>query len=269
MATRRFKDVQCVAALGFDVDGVTMWGVDNPKFARLPSLMSMGEYGPATAVPRILKLLDDYDIKASFYIPGYVIDTHEDMVKEISSRGHEIGHHGYMHETPAKLDQETELDILERGIACIERVTGRKPLGYRSPEWEVSENTLSLVASHGFTYDSSLMDKDVPYVVETDAGPLMELPVQWLLDDFPYFGYSPPAGVMAPITSPDNVFNVWSSEFEGAYHYTQCFVLTMHPQIIGHPGRLLMLERLIKHIRSFPGTAFMRNIDLVEYWMDK
>ena len=113
--------------LSFDVDGVSGALNQNPDSARLPSFMSAREYGPSVGAPRILDLLDKYDIKASFYIPGYVAETHEELVLDIQRRGHEIGHHGYMHEPPATLTRDQEAAVLDRGSAILERITGEKP----------------------------------------------------------------------------------------------------------------------------------------------
>lgn len=259
-------DIRCVAMLTFDVDGASSWLRRNPEFARHPSLMSMAEYGPRVALPRILDLLDAYGIKASFYIPGYTAENHPDMVREVVRRGHEVAHHGYLHEPPATLSPQEEAEVLERGIAILEGITGQRPRGYRSPSWELSESSLELLASHGFLYDSSLMGDDAPYIVETSRGSLVEIPVHWLLDDAPLFTFAPVAGIRGPMKSPDEVYASWAAEFEGLYRYGRAFVLTTHPQHIGRPGRLLMLERLIRHIRTFPGVAFMRVVDVAEMW---
>ena len=259
-------DTQCVAMITFDVDGVSSWLRRNPDYAKLPSLMSMAEYGPSVATPRILDILDDANIKSSFYIPGYVAETHPDLVKEIARRGHEVAHHGYMHESPASMNAEEEEQVLERGISILQGLTGEKPTGYRSPGWELSEVSLELLASYGFTYDSSLMSDDAPYTLDTSKGKLVEIPTAWLLDDAPHFVFAPSAQRTSPMKSPDEVYEIWAAEFEGLYRYGRAFTLTMHPQYIGRPGRLLMLERLINHIRSFPNVTFMRMIDVAEMW---
>ena len=261
-------NTQCVAMLTFDVDGVSSWLNRDPDFINHPSLMSMAEYGPSVATPRILDMLDAHGIKSSFYVPGYVAETHVDLVKEIASRGHEVGHHGYMHEPPSTLSPEEEKDVLERGISILKGITGVAPVGYRSPSWELSEHSLDYLASLGFEYDTSLMGDDAPYMVEAPAAgkQLVELPIHWLLDDAPNFVYAPVANRLGPMRSPADVFGTWSAEFEGLYRYGRTFNLTMHPQYIGRPGRLLMLERLIDHIRSFPNVEFMRCQDVAELW---
>ena len=257
-------DVRCVAVLSFDVDGVSGAINRNPDARNLPSLMSMREYGPNVATRRILTLLDDYGIKASFFIPGYIAETNEELVAEIARRGHEIAHHGYMHEPPATLSREEEEEVLDKGIAIIEGITGERPRGYRSPSWELSQHSLSLLAERGFDYDSSLMGDDIPYSVEAGGRSLVEVPVHWELDDAPYFNYVPSLGTRYLMASPEHVYQVWSAAFEGLYHYGRSFVLTMHPFVIGRPGRLRMLERLIRYIQEFPGVQFQRADDLAK-----
>ncbi|GBD11506.1 Peptidoglycan deacetylase [bacterium HR23] len=260
-------DIRCVVMLTFDVDGKSSWIRRNPDFARYPSLMSMEEYGPRVATPRILDLLDTFAIPATFFIPGFVAETHPSLVQEIVRRGHEVAHHGYLHEPPATCAPEEETTVLDRGIAVLEGLTGQRPLGYRSPSWELSERSLPLLASRGFLYDSSLMGDDAPYWVSAGEGRrLVEIPVHWEWDDVPYFAFVPSANIRGPMQSPDAVFNSWTLGFEGAYRWGRAFCLTMHPQVIGRPGRLLLLERLIRHIRSYPGVAFMRCRDVADMW---
>ena len=264
-------DTQCVVMLTFDVDGVSSWLHRDPDFKNLPSLMSMAEYGPSVATPRILDMLDHHSIKSSFYVPGYVAETHVGLVEEIARRGHEVGHHGYMHEPPATLSPEEEKEVLERGIQILQGITGQAPLGYRSPGWELSEHSIEFMSSLGFLYDSSLMGDDAPYLLDPIGTnkPLVELPIHWLLDDAPNFAYAPSANRFGPMRNPEEVYGTWAAEFEGLYRYGRSFNLTMHPQHIGRPGRLLMLERLIDHIRSFPNVEFMRCLDVAKMWVNR
>ena len=259
-------DIQCVANLTFDVDGVSGLLNRDPELAKRPNLMSSAEYGPSVAAWRILDLLQDHDIKSSFYIPGYIAETHTDLVKEIVSRGHEVGHHGYMHEPPNSLTPDQEAEVLEKGIRVLHGLVGERPVGYRAPLFEPSEITLDLVASQGFLYDSSLMGDDAPYTVDTNSGRLVEIPICFALDDFPHVVYAPALGRISPQNSPDQLFEIWSAEFEGLYRYGRAFTLVMHPQVIGRPGRLVLLDRLIRHIRTFPNVAFMRMVDVAEMW---
>ena len=263
------EGVRCTVVLGFDVDGVSGAIYRDPETAHLPSFMSMREYGPTVAVPRILQLLDDYQVKASFYIPAFIAETHPDMVKEIQKREHEIAHHGYMHEPPATLTREQEAQVLDKGIRILEGITGEKPVGYRSPSWELSEDSLALLSERGFLYDSSLMEDDIPYLLEAGSGRMVEIPVHWELDDVPYFNYAPAGGQRNLMASPEHVYQVWSAAFEGAYHYGRSFVLTIHPFVIGRPGRIRMLERLIAYIQGFSQVRFLPAADVAQEWTNQ
>lgn len=258
---------RCVAMLTFDVDGVSATLRRDPALADHPSLMSQYEFGPSVGVFRIMDLLDQYSIKGSFFIPGYVAETHPDMVREVVRRGHEVGHHGYMHEPPSSLGSgESEAGILDKSIGILRGITGERPLGYRSPSWELSADSLHLLSERDFVYDSSLMGNDIPYFVDTPRGQMVELPVHWSLDDVPYYVYAPVTGRMGPMASPAEVLNAWQWEFDGVYRHGRAFMLTMHPHTSGRLARLMALEKLIQYIKARPGVEFLRCIDVARGW---
>ncbi|MEE8421737.1 MAG: polysaccharide deacetylase [Dehalococcoidia bacterium] len=256
-------DTQCVAVLSFDVDGASAMIHRNPDVERMPSTLSHGDFGPQVAVPRILDLLRDHDIAASFYIPGWVAERFPETVAAIASAGHEVAPHGYMHEPPASLSRDEEATILDRSTQILESITGERPLGYRSPSWELSEHSLDLLVERSFVYDSSLMGDDAPYrIAAPGGGELVEIPVHWSLDDAPYFVFNPAVNRTNVAASPAQVYETWSAAFDELYDRGRAFVLTVHPWIIGRAGRLAMLERLITHIQEQPDVIFRRSIDL-------
>jgi peptidoglycan/xylan/chitin deacetylase (PgdA/CDA1 family) len=272
---------QRTVCLSFDFDAISIW-LNNFK-ANSPSKISRGEFG-VVAAARLLDLLDRYDIKSTWFVPGHTADTYPQALAEVYSRGHEVGHHGYCHENPLGLGSEAEeRRILEKGLASLERVTGVRPAGYRSPSWDLSPYSVGLLMEYGFLYDTSLMGNDfTPYWCRTDdrfdlesayqfgrAVELVELPVTWGLDDFPAFEYvSMPNKIYPGLRSPDEVYQLWAGDFD----YMQrdvpggVFTLTMHPQVIGRGHRLLMLERLIEHMLIQPGVRFMRMGDVAHEW---
>jgi peptidoglycan-N-acetylglucosamine deacetylase len=264
--------------LSFDFDAISIW--IGPFQAKSPSAVSRGEFG-TVGTERILDVLRRHQVLASWFIPGHTIDTFPSLVQKIADAGHEIGHHGYCHENPAAVPLEEERRILERGIACIRRVTGKAPLGYRSPAWDLSPHSVSLLLEFGFLYDSSMMANDfTPYYcrlgdeMRTD-GPyvfgqeveLVELPVDWSLDDWPYFGLHWPAHHVG-LRTPDEVYRIWSADFDFLYQRvgTGVFTLTMHPQVIGRGHRLFMLERLIEYMKGYEGVTFTTMSQVATDW---
>jgi peptidoglycan/xylan/chitin deacetylase (PgdA/CDA1 family) len=225
-------------AFTFDFDAEEVWIGEDPANAGRPGVLSQGTYGARVAVPLILELLDRHGIQATFFVPGRVGERHPGRVREIVAAGHEIGLHGYTHTSPANLSRADEETELVHARTILEGL-GAQPVGYRSPSWEFSDNTVGLLGEHGLSYSSNFMDDIRPYRHE---GGLVELPVQWILDDAPHFWFSG-ADWTKKISTTAEVEAIWREEFEGIRALGGCFVLTMHPQIIGRPSRLALLDR--------------------------
>jgi peptidoglycan/xylan/chitin deacetylase (PgdA/CDA1 family) len=246
-------------ALTFDVDGESLW-LSRDKVNPVGAVMlSQGRYGPLVAIPRILALLKKYDIHSTFFVPGWIADRYPAMCESILEGGHEIGHHGYLHEWPNRANPAEELASFEKGFESLKRVTGLRPRGWRSPGWEFSERTMKHLLDFKFEYSSNMMDSDTPYEHVVDGKPtgLMELPVSWLLDDAAYFMFGLTTSGWA-IENHNQVYEIWRGEFDGMYEAGkgETFILTMHPQIIGHHSRLAMVKKLIQHMRSRPDVEF-------------
>jgi peptidoglycan/xylan/chitin deacetylase (PgdA/CDA1 family) len=256
----------CAVTLTFDMDGETIpYMLDKPSATKRMALMSEFSYGPNVAVPHILDLLDLYEIKASFFAPGRTIELHPDLVREMVERGHDVGHHGYMHERPDFLDDDQEERVLQKGIEVIENTIGRKPVAYRSPAWELKPSSPALLKRYGFKYDSSLMGYDTPYWVETSEGDLLELPVSWRNDDWVQFGFVSVPPVGNGIAPPSIGLEVFTAEFEGLFARGGLFNMTMHPFLAGRPGGLIVLEKLIRHLRGFPRVWWARLSDVADH----
>ena len=241
-------------ALSFDFDNETLQ-LRNGDTS--PARLSTGEYGSRAALPRVLELLERYEIPATFFVPGVAAKLYPEDVKRIAAAGHELGIHGWIHEWTASLEREDERTLMERSLTTLEELSGRRPVGIRTGSWEYSPNTLDLIAELGLLYDSSLMADDVPYEVlsEGRATGVVELPVEWILDDYPYFGMDRFTSTR-PYTPPSGVYEIWAAEFDVAYDEGGMLLLTLHPHIIGHRSRIVMLERLIRYMRSRPGVWF-------------
>jgi peptidoglycan/xylan/chitin deacetylase (PgdA/CDA1 family) len=235
--------------LTFDIDAETMWTARDPKNAERPIVMSQGAYGWKVGMPRILDLLARYGLHVTFFVPGLVMEQRPAMVEAILKAGHEIAHHSWSHAWIVNLTLEQEREEMDKGIDIITRMTGRRPVGYRSPAAEFSPHTLRMLAEYGFGYSSNYFDDDSPYLHRIDGKltDIVEFPFAWVLDDAPFFQYS----ITLPgrtMQAPSAVFEAWRREFDVLYREDRYFCLAMHPQIIGRPSRITLLEELIKYI---------------------
>lgn len=244
---------RAAVALTFDVDAEAVVLNVNQAYGRRPSIMTHQQYGPVTGVPRLLRILADRGVRATFFIPGFTAERHPDMVAAVQSAGHEIGHHGYLHEQLKGVGEPEERAFMERGLEALQRVAGVRPSGYRAPWWDTTDRTLDLVAEYGFSYDSSLFDRDVPYRVATASVPIVEICVSWALDDWEKYAFlpDPPMG-SGVIERPSAVLETWWEEIQAYEQVGGCCVLTMHPFLSGRPARARALAELVDRIKARP-----------------
>jgi peptidoglycan-N-acetylglucosamine deacetylase len=249
-------------ALSFDVDNAT------PALSRGDTgaeALSRGEYGAVDGLPRILRLLARHQVPASFFVPAVAAALHPRIIDDILAPGrHEIGVHGWIHENLLVLNHEAEeRRLLHQSLDYLTQATGRRPVGYRAPSWAISRYTMGQLKETDFLYDSSLMASDDPYEILLEGKPsgLIELPIEWLLDDFPYFG----GNANGSLPAPELALQIFQSEFDGAYEEGGLFVLTMHPHVIGHRSRAAILDRLIQHMKSRPGVWFATHEQIATY----
>jgi len=258
--------------LTFDFDAVSLWVSSFKQTTATP--VSRGEYGANIGIGRVLDVLRGKGIKATFFVPAHTAVSFPPQTRRILEEGHEIGVHGYCHETPIGYTREAEADLLDRSIAKLRTVLGNDftPLGYRSPAWDLSAYSVELLAERGFLYDSSMMADDfTPYrarrgdkvdeeaLVPGEVTRLIEMPVAWELDDFPYFAFINKP-LFGGLRTPDDVYHCWRGEFDYCHEAKDdgVFTLTMHPQIIGRGPRIEMLARLIDYMQSQSNVSFTR-----------
>jgi len=245
MSVNMPSDMTCAVCLTVDFDAISVWLSSEEKS---PTPISRGEFGARVGIWRILSLLDKHDVKTTFFVPGHTADTYPEIVKKIHEKGHEIAHHGYCHESPVG--------------------------------WEISSNTLKLLLERDFIYDSSLMAEDFtpykcrigdkasitkPFIFGRESR-LLEIPVAWNLDDWALFEPEESSGLSAP----SKVYEIWAGDFDYMYEHVKngVFTLTLHPQVIGRGHRIMVLEKLVKHMKSCPNVWFARMIDVAKAWKD-
>lgn len=256
--------------LTFDFDAVSLWVSTFRQTSATP--VSRGEYGANVGLGRVLGLLRDKGVKATFFVPAHTAASYPEQTRHILAEGHEVGAHGFCHESPIGVETAEEARLLDAAIAKLQGVLGSdfRPVGYRSPAWDLSSDSVAILNERGFLYDSSMMADDfTPYrarqgdrvdeelFVPGRTTPLVEMPVAWELDDYPYFTFTN-RPLFGGMHGTEHVFTCWRDEFNFCHRHVVdgVFTLTMHPQVIGRGPRIQMLSRLIDHMQAKPGVRF-------------
>ncbi|MCR8723086.1 polysaccharide deacetylase family protein [Frigidibacter sp. ROC022] len=254
---------RCAVALSFDSDHETNELRDG---ATSVARLSWGEYGTRRGIPRIRAALDRHGAKASFFVPAVSALLHPEEQAELAAEGHEIALHGWIHERNTEVPAAAERELMLRSADALERITGRRPVGMRTPSWDYSTATLGIAREMGLLYDSSLFADDDPYEIldKGEATGIVELPVEWIRDDAPYFMMNR-FGAQRPYTPPEAVLDIFRREFDGAHAEGGLFLLTMHPHITGYRSRIFILEELLDHIVSKGDCWIATHAEIARY----
>jgi len=273
------KGKRLAVAIAADFDAQSLWmaaGLTTPAY------LSRGEFGAEVGLPRVLDLFERYDVRATFCTPGHSLVTYPAQIESILRRNHEIAAHGCYHERVSTLEPARERELMSLQLEQHERVVGRRPRGYRSPAWDLTELTLGLLEEHGFEWDSSLMGRDFepyhprPVTIDFENGNtfgepsrLLEIPVSWYLDDFPFVELVPSLNYPGS-TSAGMLYERWKDAFDYALANVPngVYALTVHPQTIGRAQHIMMMERLIREMAAESGVWFASLSDVYDCWQE-
>ncbi|PGH16966.1 hypothetical protein AJ79_01350 [Helicocarpus griseus UAMH5409] len=269
---------------GIDVDAVSNWINTGDGSPPNPINVSRGVYGATVGVDRLLKLLEKYNIKATWFTPTHTIESFPKQMVKIRDAGHEIGLHGYTHEHVSDLSDEQQRSVLKRSMEIFTKLTGQIPMGYTAPGWKTSKGLIRILEEHGIIYDHSFMHHDFqPYYVpdsnsqwvETNTAnapeswmapmtrlrpsTIVEIPANWHLDDWPPLQPNPGTAAQQGFVDTQVVERLWKEQFDYAYreYTTFIFPMTIHPEVSGKPHVLLMHERIIEHINQHEGVEWV------------
>jgi peptidoglycan-N-acetylglucosamine deacetylase len=254
-------------AITFDMDADSLVHLAHPSdsITRI-STISMLRYGPEVSVPRILDGYRRYGLKQTFFVPAWCIEHYPHAVEAMTKDDHEVGFHGYIHEAPNALSRDEEHYWMQRSIEVIAQRTGKRPRGNRSPLYNYSIHTTDLLVREGFLYDASLMGDDVPYILKTEKGEIVELPSSWALDDWPPYVHSIDLDYMFQIMSPDRAMEVFMAEFEAMRTVGGgLWIGVWHPFVSGRLSRWLRIEKMIEHMLGTGDVWFARLEDIASH----
>lgn len=264
------NEKKCAVMVTINLSAELFWLQLDPTCIDKPKTLSMGQYGMTNGLQRVLDVLENRKIKATFFVPGKVAELYEDDIRLIISKGHEIASSGYSYNNLALLTKEEQEEDIKKGINVLNNICGEKPVGFRAPVGELTLDTLRIANENGMKYSSDLSDDDRPYMKKiNDDNSILQIPISWALYDLPYFAfnYHPafPKG-QGRLSNYSGVLSNWKDEFDGHYEYGLCYVLQLEPQAIGNPGRIGLLENLLDYIMEKDDIWYATGKDVLEFF---
>lgn len=255
---------KCAIMLTWHIDADSGVLADNPKHSNHLTALSEARYGVTVGIPSILDELRRFDIKATFFVPGAVAEWYPQCVESIIKEGHEVGHHGYMHENVYELSDAQEEEVLLKGKAALRAITGKDPVGWAAPFWGVKTTTPNLLKKHGFLYDNSLMQDYRPYRLNLGKDSLLEIPINLILDDSQQFLFFPVSTIN--MNTAQQAYDTWMEEFEGLKEKGGVFSLIQHPNVTGRPGKtVLLLRRMLEQLASDDEVWFATGEEIAQH----
>jgi peptidoglycan/xylan/chitin deacetylase (PgdA/CDA1 family) len=224
--------------LDFDGESPYLWRNRDRRDDAVGEL-EQRRYGPRRGMANLLSMMDGLGLRATVFVPGWIAATYPEQVAEVHRRGHELALHGWCHEPPTGLTGDELHATLDRAIRTLEGISGERPVGYRSPSWDMTGGVFPVLRALGIGYDSSLMGDDRPYEVDG----VVEVPVDWATDDAPYYRYV--GGDPRPPAPTGPVRDAWAAEIAAARRHGTLCMITVHPWLSGRPARVDALEELL------------------------
>jgi peptidoglycan/xylan/chitin deacetylase (PgdA/CDA1 family) len=198
-----------------------------------------------------MEMCKKFDIKQTFFVPGWCAEQYPEAIELMVENGHEVALHGYLHEYPNEMSEEEERFWTKKGADAIEKISGRRPVGYRAPWYKYSKHSTDILVDEGFLWDTSLMGDDIPYLIKGKKdSSLVQLPSRWQLDDWPQFVHNHDLDFMMPIASPQYAMDVYMAEFYAMWEHGGLWVNCFHPFCSGQVARLMMVAEMIGKMQA-------------------
>ena len=250
-----------------DPSGETMGEVASPVPLGQRDLAneSFFEYGSRVGIWRILNVLDEYDVKGTFYCCALALERNLSVGPEIVRRGHEVMGHGNRWEEYFKMDRETERKAISNAVESITRTTGERPLGWYN-RYGPSVNTRELVVEHGgFIYDCNSYNDDLPYYTNVHDKSWLVVPYSLEVNDTKYWR----GGMTMPSDFYETARNTFDMLYQEGASHPKMMSVGLHCRIMGKPSRAMALRQFLEYARSKPDVWITPRIDIARWWLQE
>jgi peptidoglycan/xylan/chitin deacetylase (PgdA/CDA1 family) len=222
------------------------------------------QYGARRGIWHVLELLDTLGIKSTFFVSGVTAEQYPDAVRAAHQAGHEIAGMGYNFDRVRTASREKEQAVVRRAARTLADTCGAAVKGWRCPDYRISPQTFEVLAAEGFVWDSSMLNDDLPYRLDCEAKPLIEIPFTTSTTEkshvaFPYPMRGGPSGIAA----------AWNNEFDVLHQESQTeprfLILSLATWASGRPTPLRTLRKFLERVIAHNDVQFARCVDIADW----
>ena len=229
---------------------------------RSPLAESVFEYGSRRGVWRVLDVLRDHSVTVSVLGVARALEQNPALARAFVQRGHEIVSHGYRWIDYMQVPEEIEREHARKAIDILKSLTGTAPAGWMTGR--PGPNTRRLIVEAGFQYDRDSLADELPYWVGVLGKPHLVIPYSYETNDNRF-------NENKGFSTGDDFFAYMRDAFdvlyrEGRNGAPKLLSIGLHDRLIGRPGRVTGLIKLLEYMRGFEGVWFCRGIDIAEHW---
>jgi peptidoglycan/xylan/chitin deacetylase (PgdA/CDA1 family) len=245
-------------------EGAPLFAGDRPNYMVGGAM----QYGARRGIWNILELLDQYQVKATFFVVGTTAEKYPEGLRATVKAGHEIAGMGYGFESIRTASEERERSIVRRSKAALQDVAGSMVQGWRCPDYRISPQTIDILADEGLIWDSSLLNDDLPYLFKCHSRTMVEIPFTTSTADKTFIGYPYPQRGGA-----DGLSSVWNNEFDVLYRESEksprMLILSLQTWATGRPAPLRVLGQFLDRLAGHEELRFMRCSDIAAWRLDQ
>lgn len=223
---------------------------------------SVYEYGSRAGIFRILRLLDEYSLPATFFAAAVALERNPDVCARIRTAGHEVCGHGYRWSEDWLVDRDEERRRIAEAVASITRTCGTRPVGWYN-RWMPSVHTRELLVEEGgFSYDSNAYNDDLPYWATAAGGRILVVPYTLTYNDVRYTSGLTPTGFVDYCRR-----GIDELAREGATH-PKMMSIGLHARFTGQAGRTSALREIVEHALNRGDVWITQRQDIARWWVD-
>lgn len=260
------KTCAVVVTVNFDAE-LGLLG-PHPDAAALDKTLSIYRYGAVRGAPRLLETLARRGVRSTWFVPGAVASSYRELLEAVVAGGHGLGLRGMALERLDRLSEADRHDVLRAARAALAPLSPTD-VGFRLPEGEWPPGLGAQLVEAGYDWSSSWTGDDLPFALPAGTGrSIVEVPWGHTMNDRIAFAwnFAPPIpSGQSRIASYDDVLENWLLELEGCRREGLCLVVQLHPEVVGTPGRIGLLDRFLDAVLG-PGDAWVATGGEVASW---